>query len=364
MYKKTLILGLLLAALLPVSSFAATATTPKLTYAAWIPYWAKASGTPAAIAHLSTFKELSPFAYEVEDDGTIRDSMRLAAEPWLSLIASSSAKKVKIIPSILWFHGDAIHAVLSATSTRTAHVDDIVSMVVRNNFDGIDIDYENKKSETKYAFSAFIKDLAVKLYKKNKLLVCTIEARTPPSSLYRVFPKNIEYVNDYKVLSRNCDEIRIMTYDQTTADIQLSDIKGTRGLYAPVADTEWVKKVITLATRTIDKKKIMLGVATYGYVYKIDTSGATTTYQKMRAISDPDARALALQNGVNIDNFHNEAGELSFNYMKDGNRYYVSWSDATAVADKIKLAKSLGIKGVAIFKIDGKEDPLLWGVLK
>ena len=362
MHKKVLVFGLLLAALFPVSSFAATA--PKLVYSAWMPYWAKASGTPVALQHLATFNSLSPFAYEVEDDGTIVDSMKLATDPWTTLIASSSQKKVKIIPSILWIHGDAIHTVLAATSSRTLHVDDIVSMVTRNNFDGIDIDYENKKSITKDAFSAFIKDLAVKLYKKHKLLVCTIEARTPPSSLYRTIPKNIEYVNDYKVLNRNCDQIRIMTYDQTTADISLSDDKGTRSLYAPVADTDWVNKVVTLATKTIDKKKIMIGVATYGYVYKIDTSGATTTYEKMRAISDPDARALALVNGIQIGNYHNEAGELSFNYSKNGDRYYVSWSDANAVKDKIALAKKLGVKGVVLFKIDGKEDPLVWNILK
>ncbi len=359
---KTIAFALLLAVLLPLTSFAATA--PRLKYSAWMPYWAKASGTQMALAHLSSFDSLSPFAYEVEDDGTIKDTMKLAAEPWTTLIASSSQKKVKIIPSILWIHGDAIHTVLSDKTSRTAHVDDIVAMVVRNNFDGIDIDYENKKSISKEAFSAFIKDLAVKLYKKNKLLVCTIEARTPPESLYRTIPKTIEYVNDYKVLNRNCDEIRIMTYDQTTADIALSDVKGRRGLYAPVSDTEWVKKVVTLATKTIDKKKIMIGVATYGYVYKIDTSTATTTYQKMRAISDPDARALALANGVNIGNYHNEAGELSFNYTKNGERYYVSWSDANAIKDKIALAKKLGVKGVVMFKVDGKEDPLVWGVLK
>jgi spore germination protein YaaH len=181
MKAKTLATVLVLAALLPMTSFAATAT--KLSYSAWMPYWAKASGTPMALAHLSTFNSLSPFAYEVEDDGTIKDSMKLAADPWTTLIASSSAKKVKIIPSILWIHGDAIHTVLSDKTSRTAHVDDIVAMVVRNNFDGIDIDYENKKSISKEAFSAFIKDLAVKLYKKNKLLVCTTASRTNTPSI-------------------------------------------------------------------------------------------------------------------------------------------------------------------------------------
>jgi len=43
---------------------------------------------------------------------------------------------------------------------------------------------------------------------------------------------------------------------------------------------------------------------------------------------------------------------------------YLVWSDAKAIADKVALAKRLGVRGVAIFKIDGGEDPGMWGVLK
>ena len=75
----------------------ALASTPaKLVYAGWMPYWKKASGTPEAIAHIGTFAELSPFAYEMEDDGTIGDSMKLAAAPWTDLIPVAKANNVKI----------------------------------------------------------------------------------------------------------------------------------------------------------------------------------------------------------------------------------------------------------------------------
>jgi spore germination protein YaaH len=42
----------------------------------------------------------------------------------------------------------------------------------------------------------------------------------------------------------------------------------------------------------------------------------------------------------------------------------VTWQDAQAIGDKVALAKRLGIRGVAIFKIDGGEDPKMWDYLK
>jgi peptidoglycan hydrolase-like protein with peptidoglycan-binding domain len=40
------------------------------------------------------------------------------------------------------------------------------------------------------------------------------------------------------------------------------------------------------------------------------------------------------------------------------------WSDAEAIKQKMELAKELGVRGVAIFKIDDGQDPELWNVLE
>ncbi len=42
----------------------------------------------------------------------------------------------------------------------------------------------------------------------------------------------------------------------------------------------------------------------------------------------------------------------------------LTWDDAASVAQKIALAKQLGIRGVSLFKLDGGEDPALWNLLK
>jgi spore germination protein len=334
----------------------------RLVIAGWIPDWAKASGIPEAMAHLPQLSEVSPFAYEVGENGTLRDAMRLDTSPWAELVAAARSRKVKIIPTITWFHGKAIHATLAVPAARQAHVQAIVALTIRNNFDGIDINYEAKLIDSKSYFSQFITELGTALHAQKKLLMCTIEPRTPPSALSTIVPKNMEDANDYRVLNRYCDAVRIMTYDQTTVDLDLNTVKGTAQLYTPVADTDWVKKVITLAVQTLAPKKMMLGIATYGYEYLYNPKHADEPLRKLRSLSHMEALRLAAANGTVPA--RNNAGELSFQYRQQGTLRYVSWSDAGAVGAKVKLAKALKVRGVAVFKIDGETDPGMWKVLK
>jgi len=230
-----------------------------LVIAGWIPSWNNARGLPEALAHLPQLSEVSPFAYEVKEDGTLRESLRLDAAPWADLVMAARRRKVKIIPTIAWARGHAIHAILAVPALRHTHVQAIVALTTRYNVDGVDIDYEAKRLASKAAFAQFIHDLSTALHAQRKRLVCTIEPRTPPSALSPLPPKPREDVNDYEVLNRSCDTVRIMTYDQSTGDLDLNALKGTNQRYAPVADVDWVHKVITLAHKRLPPRKSCWG---------------------------------------------------------------------------------------------------------
>jgi spore germination protein YaaH len=372
-HKKFILVLLAFGIFLPTVSFAATA---KLEYSAWMPYWKKASSTADILPHLTAFSEVSPFSYTVTGNGIIVDTMRIKQEPWPSFLASARAKKVKIIPSILWNDPDAMHKVLRTYTLRIAHEKAIMKIVTDNKFDGIDIDYENKKAETKKYFSYFLQELQIALHKKNKILVCTIEPRTPLDSRFKKIPTDIAYANDYFALNAYCDRVRIMTYDQAIIDLQLNAEKGSSTPYAPVADPLWVKKVVKLANNAIKLKKIVIGIPTYGYEFRVTPDGKWLDYERLRAINHGDALALAQKVGATP--VRNSSGELSFTYYSSNDMAtttasstvaakpfrLVWWSDASAIADKINLAKVLGVRGVAIFKIDGGEDQGIWNAMK
>jgi len=351
---------------------AASAAQPSFEVSGWIPYWRAGAGTADAVAHLKNFTSLMPFGYIVQDNGTIHDAFGLTTTSFTStaatLIAAARAAKVKIIPSVMWSNGAAIDEVLSSTPRRIALEDDIAALANDNGFDGIDIDFESKSAETRPYFSLFLKGLYARMGKK--FVYCSIEPRTPPSSAFAVIPKKMDYANDYVAINKYCDRVEIMAYDQGAIDLKLNAAANSVP-YVPVADVRWVQKVITLAAQTISKKKIMIGIPTYGYEYDLVPLMQGFRYEMNWALNPGYATDLARMLGVTPK--RNAAGEMSYVYVPTTTPqtasampdppHIVVWSDAGAIKDKIQLAKKLGVRGVALFKIDGGEDPALWDIL-
>lgn len=384
-------LAVALASFAPLSTQAAT-----FDVSGWIPYWAVSDGVRDARNNLDSLTSVRPFGYSVKADGTLNDLAKLSGSAWSRLLKDAKSEGVKVIPTVMWSDTANIQAILSNSKSRAAHVKNIATMVEKGKYDGVDIDYEGKLASTKDSYSAFLKELKAALG-NNKTLSCTIEARTPPDSLYTTVPKNLEYANDYAAINKYCDQVTLMTYDQQRADLKLNAAR-TGMPYYPVADSDWVKKVITLATKSIDKNKLVLGIATYGREVAVTVSpNWFQAYSQLRSVNPEDALDTADEEDVTPS--RNSAGELSFTYAPDratkklyssyavprgtlpGNKAaaqalayanktgktttvnMVWWSDATAAASKVALAKSLGLSGAALFKIDGNEDDDIWDSL-
>lgn len=383
---------LLFVTALPSSASAAVWSRP-FEVSGWIPYWRAATGTADVLPHLSQLTEVNPFGYTVTEEGRLNDAAVLSQEPWLTLRAQAKAHHVRYIPTVMWSNADAMHDVLSDTTKRQLLVSMIVDEVEVNDYDGIDIDFEGKKFETKAYFSKFLQEL----YKAmgDKWVMCTIEARTPIVDRYPEgdVPADAgQYANDFKVINKNCDRVRFMTYDQQTVDQKIA--ASTTEPYGPVADTRWVEKTIKEALKTIPARKIVIGVPTYGYEWEVTTYANNEHIYDLLWSFNPQY-GLDIAKQYNITPGRNSWGEMGFTFLPIGTstaplsqvpaawnmvasvamaatsannsnmKYHMlTWSDAQAIADKVALAHKLGIRGVAVFKFDGGEDPRMWEVLK
>lgn len=363
----------------------------------WIPYWREASGTQDVLPHLSSLTEISPFVYVVQNDGTIHDAGNMSDSAWQTLIAQARQDKTRLVPTVMWSNGAAIQNILSNTKSRIALEEAIANLAKENAYDGIDIDFENKLAETKNYFSTFLKGLYARM--GQKWVYCSIEPRMPLVNRYgygTTPPADAtDYANDYVQINKYCDRVELMTYDQSTADALLNAARAAP--YVPIADPAWVEEIVNLAAQTISKKKILIGIPTYGYEYSVTPSGSGYQYDLQWAFDPRYALNLAAEVGASP--VRNSADELSFIYksttaLVDGadtttpasttnniappSAMYsqqaiagsiqppfnvVWWSDAKAISDKITLAQKLGVRGVAIFKLDGGEDQNIWNVL-
>lgn len=382
----------LLVLILAVLPFTASAKTDT-ELAGWIPYWAAEAGIENATKNIKSIDTIHPFVYEVKADGSLVNKVDFGDKEWEDLFELARDNDVEIIPTIAWFDGAAMQNVLSNRTLRKKHVVAIAAEVKKHDIDGIDIDYEGKKSETINHFSTLLKELNKAIGSK-KILTCTVEARTPADSLYRDVPKTINYANDYEKINEYCDRIEIMAYDQQRADLKLND-KRSGVPYMPVADKDWVEKVIELAIEDIDEDKIMLGVPTYGRAWDITVAPEWyKDYTKVATLNQP--RILELSKKYNSPIGRSEGGDAVMSYFPEDSIYkvfnalptpagtpkgyeaaakallvanvakidipvrFVTWGDGKAIEDKLNLIKKYNLRGVAIFKIDGEEDPAIW----
>src|SRR3989344_4158099 len=340
---------------------------PRTTYAADRPFlhnlWIAKGGECSNLNGLRSSTEMSPYeAYTCSASERIR---RCGAFP------RASARCIRC------------RLVLSVRSVRLASV-----LALR------DLDYEGKYEKTRPYFTLFLKEL----YKAMgpKWVQCTVESRTPIADRYygTTPPADAgKYANDFVALNKYCDRVRFMTYDQQNVD-QKREAEVTEP-YGPVSDTVWVEKAIREAMKTIPKSKIILGIPTYGYEWDVTTYANNEHMYDLLWTFNPQ-HGWDLAKEYNITPGRNAGGELGFTYFPKGsalsmgrpaiswpfnlvasaasamttsnnsNMTYrmVTWSDSQAIADKVALAHKLGIRGVAIFKIDGGQDQGMWSVLK
>lgn len=397
---RTVVLGAaLLAGLYPLlAPFPALASgrDDRVEVAGWIPWWQDTKGLKSASKNIKSLDTVYPFAFEVTSDGSLVDKADLKERQWQNFFKLAAKNEVEVIPTVMWFDGEATHAVLSDKKSRKLHIDVIVNMVNAGDFDGVNIDYEGKKTDTINHFSRFLEELKEALGKK--LLTCAIEARTPPEDLYVKVPDPLRYANDYKAIAKHCDRIELMTYDQQRADLTLN--KKRQGLpYVPVADDEWVEKVVTLALKDFDKDKVYLGIPTYGRAWDVTVAPDWyRDYRSVAALNLPRLRELARE--YKVKEGRSAGGDAVISYFPKGSvpkavtstkvpkktpkgyesaakalAYatktgqevtvrFASYSDVEVAKRRTEMAKKYNLAGVAFFKIDGEEDQKIWSLLR
>jgi spore germination protein YaaH len=220
-------------------------------------------------------------------------------------------------------------------------------------------------------------------------------SRTPAKDLYVNVPSPLNYSNDYKEIAKHCDRIELMTYDQQRADLTLNK-KRTGYPYAPVADKDWVEKVVKLALEDFPKDKVLVGVATYGRAWDVTVEPDWfSSYSRVATLNPPRIQELS-KKIYRTPIGRSEGGEAVMSYFPEDTTWeklnkqklpkgtpkgmeaaakalayanktgetvsvrFITYSDAKSIEDKLDLANKYKLRGTVLFKIDGEEDKNIW----
>lgn len=338
----------------------------RLHVAVWVPYWNRAEGTASAREHLDVIDELSPFGFEVQADGTLVDKTARRASTWRTLVRAARRRGVRVVPSLVWLDREEQRAILGDPVERAAHIARIVAIARRAGVDGVDVDYEGRDVPDRAMFSTFLRELGAALAPTGKTLACTVEGRegeSPPEGANA--GQRMPYAVDYGVLAEVCDQVRIMAYGQWYLQhgeraFTNAGIAEGREPHAPNSGDGFAERVLRYALQHVPAERLLLGVPTHGRIFRLGGGPGAWTYESRGAIHEARFLELAGRATARVDR---PAGERRLRLGTGPTRRLAYLADATTLRRRVALARRLGIAGVALFKIDGREASGIWDVL-
>ena len=203
-------------------------------------------------------KEVMPFWFSLKSPTVIRNEYITGNPSWpmADTVCLIRRAGLKVIPSMTDGTGKLeLSNYLANPTTRATIVKTIVDLVLTNDFDGIDLDYEgfafvdgnSTWKTTAPRWVALVKELSVALRSHNKLLSISTPYVFDPRERQKGY-----FVYAWADVASSIDRLRIMTYDYSV---------GKPGPIGPIA---WVEKTVKYAVSIMSPSKVYIGLPGYG----------------------------------------------------------------------------------------------------
>ncbi len=314
-------------------------------------------------------KEVMPFWYSLKSPTVIRDNYVSGNPSWpiADTVCLMRRAGLQVIPTMT--DGTAklvLSEYLANPATRTTIVKTIVDLVMKNNFDGIDLDYEGFAfvdgnatwSKTAPRWVALIKELSVALHAKNKLLSVSTPYVYDPKEKQKGY-----FVYAWADIASSIDRLRIMTYDYSVA---------RPGPMGPLA---WTEKTIKYAISVMSPSKVYVGLPGYGRDWITSVQGKCPISAPPGLIGGAKAAtfkmnyaaAKAAIDGA-IPTFNEQYSEATYNYTQNYNgltatgastactvNRTVWYQNARSYADRIGLVAKYRLGGAAMWTLGMEE---------
>ncbi len=314
-------------------------------------------------------REVMPFWFSLKSPTVIRDDYVSGNPSWpmADTVCLMRRAGLQVIPTMTDGTDKLVLSeYLSNSTTRTTLVKTIVELVMKNNFDGIDLDYEgfafvdgnSTWSKTAPRWVAFVKELSVALRANKKLLSVSTPYLYNPNEAQKGY-----FVYAWAEIATSIDRLRIMTYDYSVAKP------------GPMGPLSWTEKTIQYAISVMPASKVYMGLPGYGRDWITSVNGKCPTSAPPGLIGGAKAATFkmnyaaakaAIDGAIPI--YNEKYGEATYNYSQSYNGLSASgastactvnrtvwYQNARSFADRMVLVAKYRLGGAAMWTLGMEE---------
>lgn len=288
---------------------------------------------------------VSPAFFYLDEDGDFKENIGSSGENYIQWAHNNGYKVWPMVSNAVAANEslDITSKIMNSYTSRKELIDDIVNACVKYDLDGINIDFENMKSDDKDMYSRFIIELTPRL--KEIGMVTSVDVTAPDGS------DTWSLCFDRHVIGDVADYIIFMAYDQNGIS---STKPGTNAGY------DWTQLNLKkfLQTEEIESQKLILAVPFYTRLWTTNSNGEligkTTVSMKNINSVIPEGTEIKWDD------------ELKQNYAEfsDGSNTRKIWiEDIDSLKAKVSLIKENNLGGVASWQKDMETDDV-WDMFK
>ena len=299
----------------------------------------QAKGYPYLKRYGGVINQLSLFQIAIQNNGT------LTGRPSRRLINEAHALGIKVLLTVSnltargQFSTTLIGRLLREQDFANQVWQNIRNILVEYQLDGVNFDLEKAAPEDRSLYSKFIQSWSTLFRRANFLVTIDVPAKSADE------PLDIwKSAFGYQAIGQTVDEVIIMTYEEHWS----GSPPGS------VASIPWVTEILNYAIANIPRQKIYMGIPLYGYDWS-ERGGA-------QVIGYLRATELARRHGAPLQ-WDATQHSTFFRYETRGVRHTVYFEDPRSLREKLDLALSKGIRGVALWEMN-LSYPRAWEVLQ
>jgi len=304
----------------------------KKKVAVWLPWYDQDQGFEVLKNNRDKISTVKPFWYQVKKDGSLKKFSGAEDE---EIINFAKENNIQLVPTITnECEPYESEKMLKSKTARAKNIENILELVVANDYDGIEVNYECLSDKSlRSIYSNFISQLSDRLHEKGKILSSAVHAKTNDQGEWEG-----AFIQDWKILGKKCDQIKIMTYDYHWSTSEAGNI-------APIS---WMREVLDYAVKVLPRDKIYLGIHFYGYDWQGEEA-RDLTYSDVLELIERYKPKIKLS----------KEKEKYFVYNEGGEKHKVYFADHETIIPRIELVSKYKIAGIGIWRI-GQEDEKNW----